>query len=83
LTELNKIAQIKWACRRGMLELDFILNEFMEQRLSNLSETEQDRLLLYLENADPDLYSWLMGYKQPETEADILMTDIIRNSKQK
>jgi len=82
LTELNKIARIKWACRRGMLELDFILNEFLAQGISNLSEAELDNFLHYLENADPDLYSWLMGYKQPESEADIVMTNIIRNSRQ-
>jgi len=65
-----------------MLELDFILNEFLAQGISNLSEAELDNFLHYLENADPDLYSWLMGYKQPESEADIVMTNIIRNSRQ-
>ncbi len=82
MAKQNKIAQIKWACRRGMLELDFILNKFLEQEISNLSESAQDDFLRYLENADPDLYSWLMGYQQPDSEADIRMTDIIRNNRQ-
>ena len=80
MNQTNKMAKIKWACRRGMLELDFILIEFLEHKLQSLSEDEQDALLVYLENPDPDLYSWLMGYKEPESEADIAMTRMIRNS---
>ncbi len=77
----EKMAKIKWACRRGMLELDFILIEFLESKLLTLSEEEQDALLLFLENSDPDLYSWLMGYKEPQSDADINMTCMIRNSR--
>ena len=80
MNQTNKMAKIKWACRRGMLELDFILIEFLENKLQSLSEDEQDALLVYLDNPDPDLYSWLMGYKDPESEADIIMTHMIRNS---
>ncbi len=81
MNQSNKMAKIKWTCRRGMLELDFILNEFLESKLLTLSEEELDALLVYLENPDPDLYSWLMGYKEPESDADINMTCIIRNSR--
>ena len=76
-----KIAKIKWACRRGMLELDFILTEFLTSGLEKLSDVEQDEFLLFLENADPDLYSWLMGFRQPELAADIKMGEIITSSK--
>ncbi len=79
MDQSEKMAKIKWGCRRGMLELDFILNEFLECKLLTLSEEELDALLVYLENADPDLYSWLMGYKEPESDTDITMTSIIRN----
>ena len=81
MEQSNKIAQIKWACRRGMLELDFILNEFLEHGFLELSEVGQDEFIEFLENIDPDLYSWLMGFRQPELEADIKMVEIIRTSK--
>jgi len=81
VNQTNKKAKIKWVCRRGMLELDFILNEFLDNQLQQLSEDEMDDLLVYLENPDPDLYSWLMGYKEPESDADIHMTSMIRNSR--
>jgi antitoxin CptB len=76
-----KLAKIKWACRRGMLELDFILTEFLASGVGTLSSSEQDEFLTFLENADPDLYSWLMGFRQPELPADIKMVKIIGSSK--
>ena len=82
MNQPNKFAQIKWACRRGMLELDFIFNEFLEHGLLKLTETEQDEFLNFLTNEDPDLYSWLMGFRQAEAVADIKMVEIIRSANQ-
>lgn len=75
-----KVAKIKWACRRGMLELDFILTEFLAKGLKALSDSEQDELLTFLENADPDLYAWLMGFRQPELPEDMKMVKVIIES---
>ena len=77
----EKVAKTKWACRRGMLELDFILTEFLETGFKRLSDIEQDEFLIFLDNADPDLYAWLMGFRQPELPEDIKMVKIIVKSK--
>lgn len=66
-----------------MLELDFILNEFLEQGYSNLSEAEQDDFVNFLENDDPDLYSWLMGFRHPELDTDTIMVKLITDSRPK
>ncbi|RLA02680.1 MAG: hypothetical protein DRQ47_06520 [Gammaproteobacteria bacterium] len=76
----QKLAQIKWSCRRGMLELDFILGEFLQGGVNSLSDAEVDDFQKFLENDDPDLYSWLMGFRQPESEEDLVMVKIIRDS---
>lgn len=42
--------ELRWRCRRGMLELDLILRTFVDQGMEQLSETELnafDRLLDY------------------------------------
>ncbi|MCP3672857.1 MAG: succinate dehydrogenase assembly factor 2 [Gammaproteobacteria bacterium] len=78
MNQKNKIAQIKWACRRGMLELDFILNEFLADGFLKLSDAEHDELLTFLENSDPDLYAWLMGFRKSELAADIKMINLIK-----
>ena len=55
----NKLA---WQCRRGMLELDVILIPFLNDFFDHLDTSQQNTFALFLEQADPDIYSWIMGY---------------------
>lgn len=51
---------LKWRSRRGMLELDLILIDFIDKNYEKLSK---DQLLQYhnlLEQKDTDLYSWFI-----------------------
>jgi len=60
-----KKAQIIWNCRRGMLELDLILNRFITNHLDHLTPNQIlifERLLNY---SDPELYAWLLGHDCP------------------
>ena len=61
-------AKMKWRCRRGMLELDLLLGRFMEQGYDQLTPEQMMVFKKILEEPDPDLYSWLMGYAIPEHE---------------
>lgn len=54
-------AQIRWQCRRGMLELDILLLSFFESHYDTLSVKEQEAFIKLLEASDPSLYSWLIG----------------------
>ncbi len=56
--------QIRWACRRGMLELDQFLMRFFDDCYDGLSAAEQNTFVLLLEEADQDLYNWLLGVCQ-------------------
>lgn len=67
-------AKLTWRCRRGMLELDLMLNRFIQQKLDHLSETQLTTFQQLLEQPDPDLYAWLMGYEQPQ---DVILRDFI------
>lgn len=60
--------KLRWRCRRGMLELDLILNQFLDEQADSLSEREEALFQALLESPDPDLYAWLMGYQEPESE---------------
>jgi antitoxin CptB len=80
LNDVNKLGRTKWACRRGMLELDFIFKDFMNSGYEALTNAQQDDFLIFLVNSDPDLYSWLMGFRQPSKDDDIKMVAIIRAS---
>lgn len=61
--ELNRI---RWASRRGMLELDLILVPFVEEKLRQLDEKNLQRYLDLLEEEDNDLFAWFLGHRKPE-----------------
>ncbi|WP_028373711.1 succinate dehydrogenase assembly factor 2 [Legionella lansingensis] len=70
----SKKAKLLWQCRRGMLELDLILNRFAERYIEELSERQLEAFDKLLNCSDPELYSWLMGYEQA---ADKELADIV------
>ena len=63
---INNKQKIYWACRRGMLELDVILNKFLEGAYDALTDAEKTLFIKLLAQTDPDLFSWLLGQDEPE-----------------
>jgi antitoxin CptB len=62
--------RIYWASRRGMLELDLILMPFVERRLRELSDEDQQRYVTLLECEDTELFAWFMQSQRP-TDAEL------------
>lgn len=60
--ELNRL---RWRCRRGMLELDAWLGDFLESGFSDLDEQGRAVFACLLEHEDPELYAWLSGRVVP------------------
>ena len=52
-----------WSSRRGMLELDLLLAQFITQKLATLTDSERCAYARLLTHPDPDLFNWLMGYE--------------------
>jgi antitoxin CptB len=57
-------ARIKWACRRGMLELDVLFIPFVDEAYENLSDQQRITFERLLEADDPDLFAWFMGHQE-------------------
>jgi antitoxin CptB len=57
--------RIKWHCRRGLLELDLLLERFVARHLDtlNVNQTEVFKELLAYE--DNDLLDMVMGRAEP------------------
>ncbi|MDV7106270.1 succinate dehydrogenase assembly factor 2 [Vibrio sp. TH_r3] len=70
-------ARIKWACRRGMLELDVVIMPFFDECFDSLSETEQHDFIALLECDDPDLFNWVMQHGRSDDERLANMIDKI------
>ncbi len=62
---LNVPARLRWSCRRGMLELDVLLGNFLEEVYMDLNATDQALFVQLLDCTDPELFGWLTGKNQP------------------
>jgi antitoxin CptB len=62
----NNLKKLGWACRRGMLELDVILEKFLYEAYAGLAPNDQLLFVRLLECPDPSLFAWLMGRAEPE-----------------
>jgi antitoxin CptB len=60
---------LRWACRRGMLELDILLGCFLEEAFPKLSLKEQTGFIQLLDHNDQDLFVWLTGKELPPDPA--------------
>ncbi len=61
----REVLRLRWQCRRGMLELDLLLNRFLETGYAGLGEAERatfNRLLAY---QDQVLHDWFLGHAVP------------------
>ncbi len=54
-------SRLKWKCRRGLLELDLVLERFCERRGANLSAADLAALEELLDYADNDLWDVITG----------------------
>ena len=71
---VNK-ARLKWACRRGMLELDILFIPFVDEAYDDLSAEKQRIFERLLTEQDPDLFAWFMGHKTCE---DIELNEMVQ-----
>jgi len=56
---MSELGRLRWQCRRGMLELDLILLQFVEQTYARLPKEEQDLFLQLLQEEDTALWQWV------------------------
>ena len=61
----REVLRLRWQCRRGMLELDLLLNRFLETRFPDLGAAERAAFNRLLGYQDQILYDWLMGHAVP------------------
>jgi antitoxin CptB len=66
--QLKDIDRLRWQCRRGMLELDVLLEAFLDQRYQDLSPRLQRHFHQLLEFPDPIIHAWCVGGKNPDDE---------------
>lgn len=60
-----RTARLRWSCRRGMRELDVVLQRYLENGYPAASVAEQHAFEALLELQDPQLFAYLLGSEAP------------------
>ena len=71
MSEQNEISesQLRWRCRRGMLELDLLLTTFVEREYNTLSEESAALFSTLLDYQDQALFDLLLEKKRSQDAA--------------
>ena len=72
--------RLLWASRRGMLELDLVLQPFLEKHYQSLTQADKERFWRLLEAEDQDLFVWFMRRGDPDDEDLQKIVQIIRDN---
>lgn len=72
-------SELKWRCRRGMLELDILLNTYLDRNYNTMSGEQGVLFSRMLDYPDQVLFDLLLGNMQSSDQnIDRLVTDIRR-----
>ena len=66
--------KLRWACRRGMRELDFLFLNYLQHAYPTASREEQLSFQRLLGYQDQEIFEWVMDTAQP---MDAELRDII------
>ncbi len=81
---MSELSKLKWHCRRGVKELDIVLNGYLDFYFNNENEDPMEadfKALLELE--DPILYAMLLGDIEPASAQQEHILKRLRNLKSK
>lgn len=78
--EISSRSRLLWQCRRGMLELELLLRDFVEHDYADLSEQMKLQFEDLLTQADPLLFDYLMGKQEPDDDGLRELVQTIRTA---
>jgi len=79
--QITEYSELKWRCRRGMLELDILLNSYLDKNYSTMSQQQGDIFSEVLDYPDQVLFDLLLGNMQSsDTRVNRLVSEIQRTS---
>lgn len=68
---------LQWQCRRGMKELDVVIERFLAEDYSNLDADMQECFHNLMQADDGDLFDWITGRRNHEEKQTALLIEII------
>ena len=61
MADSGELGKLRWRCRRGMKELDVLLERYVDERFGTASSPEQEAFRQLLETQDTVLYAYCLG----------------------
>jgi antitoxin CptB len=77
---MGELDRLRWRCRRGMLELDLLLQGFLDKGYPQLDEAQQIIFSRLLELSDQTLSEYLLGMHEIEEKEFIDVIERIRHA---
>lgn len=65
---MTLLSRLRWQCRRGTLELDLLLQDFVDRHYLHLGADEQQAFERLLDQPDETLWSWV-SHAPPDADA--------------
>jgi antitoxin CptB len=79
--QITEYSELKWRCRRGMLELDILLNSYLDKNYSTMSPQQGDVFSEVLDYPDQVLFDLLLGNMQSsDASVNVMISEIRRIS---
>jgi antitoxin CptB len=72
LTGQERVKKLRWKARRGMKELDVLLEAFFAKQAESLAAGDWPQLETFLAQEDDVLFDWISGRDLP-TDPDMLI----------
>ncbi|MET0065974.1 MAG: succinate dehydrogenase assembly factor 2 [Candidatus Thiodiazotropha sp.] len=74
----DQTPRLRWQCRRGMLELDYLFEAFLDRQYASLDPQMQAAFVALLEYPDPVLHAWCIVGEPPGDERLAELIRLIR-----
>lgn len=74
---VQSLGRLRWQCRRGMRELDVVLERWLERRYPQAAPGQRRAFRTLLDSQDPQLVAWLFGQERPaDPEVAVLVDEL-------
>ena len=77
---MNEKSRLRWRCRRGIREMDILFQNFMDVCYDRLNPGEKESFEVFLDEADLDIFDWIMGRAKPTNDHYLKFITAMQNS---
>ena len=79
MDEEAELRKLRWRCRRGMRELDQLLERWLERQWRQSPTHEREVFLRLLDTEDDKLWRWFLGH---EVSPDVEIASLVKRIRQ-